>query len=58
MNLTQEMIKRLFLSIVISVAALIAGTSSVAAAVTSCDGQLMAGTYETVLVPKGRLVSC
>ena len=54
MNPTQEMIKRLFLSIAISVAALIAGTSSVTAAVTRCDGVLQPGTYDTVLVPKGK----
>ena len=53
MNPTQEMIKRLFLSIAISVAALIAGTSSVAAAVTRCDGPL-SGTHDTVLVPEGK----
>ena len=53
MNRTQEMIKRLFLSIAISVAALIAGTSSAAAAVTRCDGPL-SGTHDTVLVPKGK----
>jgi hypothetical protein len=51
---TQEMIKRLFLSIAISVAALLAGTSSVTAAVTRCDGTLEAGTYDTLLVPKGK----
>ena len=54
MNAIQEIIKRLFLSGTISVAALIAGTSSVAAAVTRCEGSLVAGTYETVLVPKGK----
>src|SRR5262249_48961842 len=54
MNHTQEIIKRLFLSIAISVAVLIAGTSSAAAAVTRCDGDLRAGTYDTVLVPKGK----
>src|SRR5262249_3973586 len=54
MNPTQEMIKRLFLSIAISVATLTVGTSSVTAAVTTCDGQLTAGTYDTVLVPKGK----
>src|SRR5262245_35603864 len=54
MNPTQKMIKRLFLSIAISVAALIAGTSSAAADVTRCDGQLASGTYDTVLVPKGK----
>src|SRR5262249_34028842 len=54
MNPTQEMIKRLFLSIAISVAALIAGTSSAAADVTRCDGVLQPGTYDTVLVPKGK----
>src|SRR5262245_35710379 len=53
MNPTQEIIKRLFLSIAISVAALIAGTSSAAAAVTTCDG-ILSGTHDTVLVPKGR----
>ena len=53
MNRTQEMIKRLFLSIAISVAALIAGTSSAAADVTRCDGSLPAGTYDAVLVPEG-----
>jgi hypothetical protein len=51
----QEMIKRLFLSIAISVAALIAGTSSAAGAVTRCDGDLPAGTYDHVLVPKGQI---
>src|SRR5262245_25060671 len=51
---TQEMIKRLFLSVAISVAALIAGTSNAAAAVTRCDGSLSAGTYDTVLVPEGK----
>jgi hypothetical protein len=51
---TQEMIKRLFLSIAISVAALIAGTSSVTAAVTRCDDLLLPGTYDAVLVPKGK----
>jgi hypothetical protein len=51
---TQAMIKRLFLSIAISVAALIAGTSTAAAAVTRCDGQLASGTYDTVLVSKGK----
>ena len=55
MNPTQEMIKRLFLSVAISVAALIAGTSSAAAAVTRCDGPL-SGTHDTVLVPKARIV--
>jgi hypothetical protein len=54
MNPTQEMIKRLFLSIAILVAAFIAGTSSAAAAVTRCDGSLSAGTYDTVLVPEGK----
>src|SRR5262245_591758 len=53
MNPTQEMIKRLFLSFAISVAALIAGTSNAAAAVTRCQGPLPPGTYDTVLVPKG-----
>jgi hypothetical protein len=52
---TQEMIKRLFLSIAISVAALIAGTSSVTAAVTRCNGPFLdPGTYDAVLVPKGK----
>jgi hypothetical protein len=46
--------KRLLLSIAISVAALIAGTSSAAAAVTRCDGLLPPDTYDTVLVPKGK----
>jgi 5'-nucleotidase len=54
MNPTQEMIKRLFLSVAISVAGLLAGTSSAAAAVTRCDGSLSAGTYDTVLVPTGK----
>ena len=54
MNPTQEMIKRLFLSIAISVAALIAGTNSVTAAVTRCESLLPEGTYDTVLVPKGK----
>src|SRR5215510_6783532 len=54
MNPTQEMIKRLFLSIAISVAAFIAGTSSVTAAPTMCDGFLPAGTYDTVIVPEGK----
>src|SRR5262245_45302559 len=54
MNPTQEMIKRLFLSIAISVATLIAGTSSAAADVTRCDRNLQPGTYDTVLVPKGK----
>jgi hypothetical protein len=53
MNSTQEMIKRLFLSIAISVAVLIAGTSSAAADVTICHGDLPSGTYDTVIVPKG-----
>src|SRR5262245_19549238 len=55
MNPTQEMIKRLFLSIAISVAALIAGTGSAAADVTRCDGTLPQGTYDTVIVPKGKI---
>jgi hypothetical protein len=55
MNRTQEMIKRLFLSIAISVAALIAGTSSAAAAVTRCEGLLPPDTHDTVLVPKGKI---
>ena len=55
MNRTQEMIKRLFLSIAISVAALIAGTSSVMAAVTRCNGPFLdPGTYDAVLVSKGK----
>jgi hypothetical protein len=55
MNPTQEMIKRLFLSIAISVAALIAGTNSVTAAVTRCNGPFLdPGTYDAVLVPKGK----
>jgi hypothetical protein len=61
MNPTQEMVKRLFLSIAISVAALIAGTGSATADVTRCDegcgpGEacfLESGTYDTLLVPKG-----
>jgi hypothetical protein len=55
MNPTKEMIKWLFLSIAISVAALIAGASSVTAAVTTCDGTLPGGTYDTVIVPKGKI---
>src|SRR5262245_32459632 len=63
MNPTQEIIKRLFLSIAISVATLIAGTSVATAAVTRCGGDfvgdipnshLKPGTYDTVLVPKGK----
>src|SRR5262245_37879222 len=54
MNPTQEMIKRLFLSVAISVAGLLAGTSSAAAAVTRCEGLLVPGTYDTVLVPMGK----
>jgi hypothetical protein len=46
--------KRLLLSIAIPVAALIAGTSTAAAAVTRCDGLLPPDTYDTVLVPKGK----
>src|SRR5262245_6637927 len=45
--------QNLTMSIAISVAVLIAGTS-IAAAVTRCDGQLHSGTYDTVLVPKGK----
>jgi len=53
MNPTQQMIKRLFLSIAISVAALIAGTGSATADVTRCDGALPTGIYENLFVPKG-----
>ena len=52
---TEEMIKRLFLSIAISVAALIVGANSVTAAVTRCNGPFLdPGTYDAVLVPKGK----
>ena len=50
MNPTQKTIKRLFLSIAISVATLIAETSSAAAPRARCDGQLESGTYDTVEV--------
>jgi len=55
MNRTQEMIKRLFLSIATSMTALLAGTNSAMAAVTRCNGPFLdPGTYDAVLVPKGK----
>src|SRR4029453_1406894 len=52
---TQEMIKRLFLSIAISVAALIAGTSSVTAAGTRGNGPFLdPGPSDAVLCPEGK----
>jgi hypothetical protein len=59
MNPTQKMIKRLFLSIAISVAAIIAGTSSAAAQSEACiHNGAMAFTRIAVLAAGEAVVGC